>query len=374
LKYFSPPLVPVRISRVPAILLATGLLAAICPAVTAAPAAAAPKPFVGLVSEDAFGGTPSYRGKVLKKIAGLKVGTMRQTLDWAIVEPSPGSFNWTQYDAWVQACAQRKIRVLPVLFNTPAWASSRPAGSKLKGTYPPNDSGRFAAFAAAAAQRYGPNGTFWATHPGVPVMPITSWQLWNEQNLHQYWLPKANAAQYVGLLRATSLAIKQVNPGAEIVTGGMPNSRLGVPLKTYIRQIYAAGGADTFDSIATNPYGKSAKSVLAKLKQVRKVMNAAHDTGAGLWVSEIGWSDTGPRNSFRLGSRGQAKAIRKLLPLLYKQRKKLKLKSVIYYNWRDAKPYPGGKEFWGLHTGLVKRNGKPKRAYSAFKSAARGLR
>jgi hypothetical protein len=347
-------------------------------AAVAHPAGAAPQPnpFVGIVSEDAFAGTPAYRQDVLRRIAGLGAGTVRQTLDWALVEPSPGRSDWTTFDGWVGANARAGIRVLPVVFNPPGWASKRPARHALRGTYPPRSNAAFAAFAAAAAGRYGTGGTFWAAHPEVPALPITSWQIWNEPNLPVYWQPKPKASAYVALLRATSRAVKRVDPAARILTAGLPKSRIrgAVGLTTYVRQMYAAHGAGAFDALAVNPYARTAAGVLGFLRQMRTLMNARGDRGGQLWATEIGWSDKGPGGSFRLGAAGQAKAIRTVLPSLWKARSALRLQGVLYFNWRDARPYPGGKDFWGLHTGLLSLSGAPKPAFGAFRDAVAGLR
>ena len=117
---------PFRSPRLRLLLLPLAVWALLGAAV-ARPAAAAPQPnpFVGIVSEDAFGGTPAYRQDVLGRIAGLGAGTVRQTLDWSLVEPAQGRLDWTTYDGWVGAGAQAGIRVLPVLFNPPGWASRR---------------------------------------------------------------------------------------------------------------------------------------------------------------------------------------------------------------------------------------------------------
>ena len=61
----------------------------------------------------------------------------------------------------------------------------------------------------------------------MPRLPIRSWQIWNEPNLGPYWCGKANAKQYVAMLRAVGTAIKQVDRGAHIVTAGLPDSKLG---------------------------------------------------------------------------------------------------------------------------------------------------
>lgn len=354
------------------------LIACIAVALTLAPAASGhsqtPKnEFAGLVAEDIFGGTASYRAKAIEKVASTRVGTLRQAMDWALIEPTRGRYDWRRFDAFVAAAAGEGIRVMPIVFNAPAWASAKPRRGAKRGTYPPRDFAAFAGFAAAAARRYGPNGTFWPAHRWLRPLPITAWQIWNEQNLSIYWQPRPSATRYVAMLRETSRAIKAVDPAAEIVTGGMPDSRLGIGLERYVGQLYAAGGADAFDTIAVNPYARDATGVLAFMRGVRRVMNANRDSEGALRATEIGWSDSGPRNSFRLGAKGQANAIGEVLRTLHGQRAALNLRGVVYYNWRDARPYPGGKEFWGLHTGLLRKNGSAKPAYKAFQAAITAL-
>jgi hypothetical protein len=373
----APPAVqPLRTPSAARLAFLAALLFSFAALLLPAGARAATNPFAGLVSEDAFYGTPAYRASVLDRVARAGAGTMRQTLDWALIEPVRGRRDWSRFDAWVGATARANIQVLPVVFNPPAWASKRPRKRAKRGTYPPKRNSQFAAFAADAARRYGPNGTFWAANPGIPPHPITSWQIWNEPNLPVYWQPKPRASKYVALLRATSRAIKQVNPEARILTAGLPKSKIrgSIPLATFVRQIYAVHGADAFDALAVNPYSRTAKGVVAFLKSMRSTMDARGDSTGDLWATEIGWSDNGPGAKFRLGSKGQARAIQASLTTLWAAREALRLQGVIYFNWRDAKPYPGGRDFWGLHTGLVRRNGTAKPALRAFADAVANLR
>ena len=59
---------------------------------------------------------------------------------------------------------------------------------------------------------------------------------------------------------------------------------------------------------------------------------------------------------------------------LWRARANLNLRGFIYYAWRDGRPYaPRFKDFWGLHTGLLRANGSAKPAFAAFKKAVAGL-
>jgi hypothetical protein len=69
----------------------------------------------------------------------------------------------------------------------------------------------------------------------------------------------------------------------------------------------------------------------------------------------------------------QAHLIGTVLPTLVEQSGPLKLDGVIYYSWQDAVPYPGGHDFWGLHTGLLWLDGSTKAAYWRFVRAVEVL-
>src|SRR3712207_5902967 len=151
-------------------------------AVPLSPAHAAPPrplPFAGIVSEDAFAGSPAYRDAVLRRLAALRVGTVRQTLDWSVTEPTPGGANWGVYDEWVAAAARSGIRVLPILIGAPSYATTQPSRGAVRANYPPASPRAFAGFARRAVERYGPRGSFWRAHPDIRPLPIRSWQVWN---------------------------------------------------------------------------------------------------------------------------------------------------------------------------------------------------
>jgi hypothetical protein len=234
-----------------------------------------------------------------------------------------------------------------------------------------------AGYARAAVQRYGPNGSLWRENPGAPSMPVRSWQIWNEPNLGIYWCNHPNPREYASMLRVVGQAIKSEDPGAEIVTAGMPDSKLksAMPLSRYLKGLYRARGKRYFDTLAINSYAKDNRQLADLLKSIRKRMNRSHDRRARIWITEIGWGDSGPRHRFIVGAKGQAVRIANAIRLLGKMRKKLRLRGVVYYSWRDLNPYPPNyDDMWGLHTGLLDLNGNPKPAYNAFGRAVAGLR
>src|SRR5204863_6742421 len=105
---------------------------------------------------------------------------------------------------------------------------------------------------------------------------ITAWQIWNEPNLPIYWQPRPNAAAYVQMLRLASQKIKAVDPNAEIITAGIPDSRIkgSIPLTRYLKQMYRAGAAGAFDTLAVNGYAPTGQDVPKLIGHIRRVMNS----------------------------------------------------------------------------------------------------
>ena len=237
---------------------------------------------------------------------------------------------------------------------------------------PPRDLSAMAAYARAVVRRYGPGGSLWRENPGAPSLPIRSWQIWNEPNLAIYWCNRPNARQYATMLRVVGGAIKSEDPGAEIVTAGLPDTKLktAMPLDRFLSRLYRAKGKRYFDTLAINGYATSNAELSKRLHRVRRKMNRHRDRGARLWITEIGWGDAGPPHRYNVGPVGQATHIQRSYRLLAKLTPKLRLRGVVYYSWRDSRPYPPKyNDMWGLHTGLLDVNGNPKPAYYSFGQA-----
>jgi len=223
--------------------------------------------------------------------------------------------------------------------------------------------------------RYGPGGSFWRLHPELPAVPIRAWQVWNEPSLPAYWPSGPDPAEYTRLLGVVGRAIKRVDPKADVVTAGIPDSRLGISFDNFVEGMYNAGARADFDTLAIHPYARDADGVAAAVEDARRIMNLHGDGSARIWVTELGWADAGPRSSFTVGAAGQARRISSVLSTLVSLRYQAHLRGIVYFGWRDGAPYaPNFKDFWGLHTGLLDLSGRPKPALSAFAGAVARLR
>jgi hypothetical protein len=341
-------------------------------AAPAAATAARPAPdFLAVSAEDAFAGSEAHRQKTFSDLAAAGMRMVRQPFNWAQIERTPGMYDLVPYDRFVLAAARNGIEVLPILFDAPTYRERSPA----RGNSPPRSVRNMVSFAQVLWWRYGPDGTLWRQHPTVTKMPVRSWQIWNEPSLTKYWPPKPSARQYGRMLRQVGGILNGVDPGAEIVTAGIPASRRpgATPLLTYLRGLHRSGAP--FDTLAFNAYARDVPELMRNLRATRRALDRSGRRRTKIWITELGWSDVGPKSRFRAGRRGPARLIQKAFRALDRERERLRLRGVVYHSWRDGRPYaPAFKDFWGLHTGLLRVNGRPKPAFWAFQRTARQLR
>jgi hypothetical protein len=316
--------------------------------------------------------------KDVRRMRRGHIKIVRWGFRWDDVEATKGVYRWRVTDATVGTLASRGIRVLPVMTGTPAWAA------RTFGTAPVNTRKArrgWQRFLKAAADRYGPGGHYWtnpdlyrAQHPRGPVRPITTWQIWNEENIQggrQRVLPR----KYSRLVRISHNAIVAANPRARILLGGMPGyvrSRAWV----YLNKVYNHHGFKRkFDAVALHPYSPDVAHVLVQIRQMRRVMRKHHDGGAGLWITELGWGSRHPREGqpINKGPRGQKRLLKATFPLLQRYHLRWNLRHAFWFRWRDPPRRTGGCTFCSS-SGLFRHNQRPKPAWRAFKQVTRTRR
>src|SRR4029077_1506715 len=112
----------------------------------------------------------------------------------------------------------RDITLLPILIRMSA------SGNDYLTPHSDAERAQLGAFAAAAAARYGPGGTFW-TNPASPCAgcdphPVRVWEIWNEQNAAPYW-DEPDPASYGAALVAARAGLRSADPAARILLGGL---------------------------------------------------------------------------------------------------------------------------------------------------------
>ena len=302
-----------------------------------------------------------------------RVGSLRQIFRWSQVEPDPAApYNWLLLDYLMQSSAKSGVDVLPVIVGTPSWASDNPSATAAQGSqaWPTNAVGaaKLRLFIAAIAQRYGRGGEFWSTHPTVPYRPIKEYQIWNEPN-RPLFSPAGNpdATLYASFLAQANVAIKSVDPKADVLIAGMPErTTTSKPLDRYLKQFYGVKGVEKFFDVMTlHPYGVDERGVEGAIIRMRQLLKKVGDRKRSLRITEVGWGSGGEASPFTKSTKDQGKLLGRTGKLLQKKRKKFKLEEVYWFSWRDRLE-PGGTGVWQDHTGLFKRDGGPKPAWEAF--------
>jgi len=210
------------------------------------------------------------------------VETARVVFSWAQAQPENRRTNdWSATDATVTRAAAHGIDLLPVVIEAPRWARENPR------TYhsPPKDPDDMADFLVLLIQRYGENGTFWASHPELPKRPLRTWQIWNEPHLRFQWDSERPWARFYGRqLRAAYRAVKRSDPGATVVLAGLSNKSW-----EYLQEAYKKGRIrGYFDVAALHPYTTKARGVIILARRFRTVMRRNRDSRKALWITELG--------------------------------------------------------------------------------------
>jgi GH35 family endo-1,4-beta-xylanase len=312
------------------------------------------------------------------RMGKAKVGTLRFEIFWASANPADGVFNWNAVDAVVKQAAENDLRLLPFVYSTPQWVAELdgrncdPAECLAFAPQGPEALAALKQFLKAAAERYGPGGTFWTLNPLLPDNPIREWQMFNEQNSPSFYKPKPNVKKYAKLLEAADEALAEVDPSAEVILGGMFGTPLGgrkpgIASWEYLEKLYDVKGAKKhFDGVAPHPYANSMSKVKAQVELMRDAMKKGGDRKAELWVTEVGWASGGPKHPLNKGKRGQAAKLKELFDFFLKKRRSWNVQTVDWYSWRDNEDTNAGLCAWCPFSGLLKENMKAKPSLKAF--------
>jgi hypothetical protein len=317
-----------------------------------------------------FGTVPwlNFQGEDFQHLQEANVHNARTPFFWPSIEPSKRQFNWGPTDRFVGALATVHVRVLPFLNGSPSWV----AGDSRK---PPvrtkKAKKRWKQFVRACVMRYGPNGLFWVLHPTIPKVPITSWQIWNEQNSSDYFAPRANPKQYAKVVRLARNAARTADKHAKIVLGGMfgkPEPKGSMTAPHYLNKLYKVHGAKRlFNVVAVHPYSPTIHNLKHQMSALRTVIKRHHDN-AKMWITEVGWGSAPPSKHWPLlkGVQGQKRMLKKAYHVLINNRKRWRLQRVYWFLWRDASPDAPVNCSFCKSSGLFTYDYKPKPAWQAF--------
>jgi hypothetical protein len=339
-------------------------LAAVICLLPASAFAAGPAPanFYGVNPGDLFKLPQAQWDTQLQAISDDGIQVVRMGAWWSDLEPGPPvngvhGYSWSDIDKQVAALARHNLQWEPLLCFSATW------GSTIPGDYSgaPDGTGNFSLFAAALAKRYGPGGSFWSEHPELPALPVSAYEVWNEENAKVYWHP-STPEDYADLYAATRSAVHGVDPDARVVVGGLAaadNSSVMAPAD-FLRKMYAHRPdlKGNVDAVALHPYARNPAGVYTKIADFRHDLDAIAGPGVPIELTEIGWSTTDTPESQRAGY------LRELASTL--PRTDCGLGRMTAYAWIGPEQDAGDREQW---FGIA---GKP--SADAFASSVRMMR
>jgi hypothetical protein len=227
-------------------------------------------------------------------IASAGFSWVRVDYDWSIIQrTSTPKFDLARQDRIVKAARSNNLKVLGILAYAPTWAARKDCTNKH--ACAPADPALFSDFAGAVASH--------------SKGEVNNWEIWNEQNSQDFWSPKPSANDYTSLLKGAYSAIKQQDPSATVVSGGMDaynTSQVRIDSKDFLTQMYKDGAKGSFDALGYHPYTYPSSPMdknngWSKMAEdstnLLGIMKANGDGDKQIWMTEYGAPTNGPVGS-----------------------------------------------------------------------------
>ncbi|MEB4210077.1 cellulase family glycosylhydrolase [Mycobacterium sp. 94-17] len=303
---------------------------------------------------------------------------IRFDMPWIDIQPTSAQrYVWGPFDRIIAQAQRRKIGVLPIISYTPPWARTAGCSSMFCA---PRDPAEFAAFAGAAAKRYSPRGAHY-------------WEVWNEPNYSHFWQPSPDPAAYTRLLKAASATIRQADPHAFVVMGGLGTAETGVAGNISISDFLSAPAESPLrlvDALAVHPYtypnpasrGPWADPSLpddSGLPYLRRVLAKAGTPHLPIWITEYG-APTGGAGPAWGGSDDSLAAepdhvteVQQAVlakDAIATARSEPMIGSLFWYTYRDVASPADSVE---SHFGITRVDGSKKPVFAALADAVKGL-
>ena len=294
--------------------------------------------------------TPAQAANLLNAV-GATID--RVQINWASLEPAPGSYRFEPYDAIYRADLALGVRPLFIFAYAPNWAAAPGCDSEIAHCPPaPNHYRDAARTSAVIARRY---------------PKLAGIEIWNEPNTGYFWSPGADPAAYAALLRASYRAIKKADPSMAVAGGSMSSSPVSgggyLTGADFLRGIYSHGAKGAMDAVSVHAYpdpaDTTAQSAVEALEDVRRVRDEFGDT-TPIWVTETGISTTGKR---AVPDRVQALVLLRLYDDL---RRQSGVEMVLFHTLVEP---PGPADDLETGFGIVGDHLRPKPGYCALSGA-----
>jgi hypothetical protein len=304
----------------------------------------------------------------------------REEISWAAWGDRPAS---DFYDRRIRMLADAGLGVIGMLLTTPEKYRDKSCVryAEANGHPPywcaPNSVDAYARWVRWAVERFDGDGNNDA--PGSPR--VAAWEIWNEPDQDGTWLPKADPAAYAALLRAGRDAVKQSDPTALVLNGGvMTFDAVGV--NGFMEQVVQIAGWDSFDVLSLHPWlidhapddprlinarERFDVTIPGRLAMAKRWVDS-HGGGKPIWISEVGWSVCGAScdPSFAKSEEQQADYLVRTFVLSIAAG----VEHVSFFQLEDK--FDGAQQPWGP-AAIIRDDGSPRPAYAAYSTMVHQL-
>ena len=298
---------------------------------------------------------------------------VRMRLRWDAIEPentTPEKFRWSPgLDQELASYADNGVRVLLTIMGNPDWAATYPAGPIDK-----VDIGELAQFMQAVVSRY-----------GAPPYNVKHWEMYNEPDNTTEWRAADgfgyfgdNPQAYVDLLEAVYQAMKEADPAAQVVFGGMAydgwESGFSESFLDDVLAIMQANGQYPFDAMNFHYYPLFASKweayglgidIIAKTNYIRNKMSEYGADKPLICTETSMWSNCIDENVEVLCGSDEKQS--RYVPQVYARSRAAGLEFSIWYMLYDV------DEVWAWDYGLLDANLNPKLSHQAYLTLGRHL-
>ena len=301
------------------------------------------------VSPDPYGiNVHLAKSSTLAKVKAAGIGWMRIDINWNLIEPSRGKFNFSEVDRVVNYAAANGLSILACISYTPAWAN----GEKINWTaYPADDVNHWRSFVNRVITRYRNS--------------VKYWSIWNEPNLRDFFAPGKDVFVQQVLLPAAEV-IRATDPSAFIVGPDLSHkTEIGTEWYFWLKYILDYAGA-YFDVISHHLYEDLGVYYMFELLEdgdgilpaVKEIIEESGHGDKPFWITETGW------NTSKFSESMQSS---RYLEMLQTRARKNYPHKIFFYEIIDD-PAPNVAP-WGI----IRSDGKVKPAYDVYRDFIAGL-
>ncbi|MCI0478264.1 MAG: glycosyl hydrolase, partial [Anaerolineales bacterium] len=299
--------------------------------------------------------------EMLRLAADAGFDAVVQVFSWREIEPRRGDWYWEYPDFLLRAAEYYDLDVIARLDQQPYWATK----PEIESNSPPDNLDDYANFARAVAQRYRNR--------------VKGYIIWNEPNLAREWGNRPpDAVAYTEMLCRAYRAIKSVDARALVVSAGLAptNDQKAQALddRVFLETLYRAGARECFDVLGVHAYGfgyppddpRSAHQDLnlARMLDLREMMQVYGDKDKPVWITELGWTTRGEGEHAwqAVSPQQQANYLVGAWQRIAREWNWVRVATI----WNQSRGLPTTNEMAGYS--LLNEDGKPKPAYNALRA------